>query len=202
MRDTFTVGTRPPAVQLGAAGSALTAAAADPDGGAVTSYAWDLDGDRAFDDATGSTATALGGSHLVGVMATDAGGDIGIAYAPVTATSTPSAPRFAAKTKIAAVRLAKLRSRGLTVTVTCTAACRSTIVATVDKATAKRLKLGRKLEIGRGSGKGSRITVKLNAKALKALAKTRSVKIKLTVKTIRVGTSQAVVTTKTVKVKR
>jgi hypothetical protein len=90
----------------------------------------------------------------------------------------------------------------LTVNVTCTAACRSTIVATVDKATAKRLKLGRKLEIGRGSGKGPRITVKLNAKARKALAKTRSVKIKLAVRTTRVGASQTVVTTKTVKVKR
>ncbi len=57
-------------------------ASADPDG-RVTAIAWDLDGDGAYGDATGTTASTSftsGGNHVVGVAVTDDDG--------VTSTTT------------------------------------------------------------------------------------------------------------------
>jgi hypothetical protein len=175
---------------------------------------YDLDGDGAFDDAEGATATGLDGERLVGVMAVDAGGDVGLSYRrlspgpppvefiPVPTPAPPADPELRATVEIPAIKLAALRSRGLRLNVRCTVTCHSTVVLTVDKQTAKRLGLGKKLEIGRGSGKGPAITVKLNAKARKALAKARSLKLKATVRTTRVGPYKPVVTVKTVSASR
>jgi hypothetical protein len=218
VRDTFGVGTRPPAVRFSGPPWKQTAFATDPDGDAIAALAWDLDGDRDFDDATGPAAVPLLGRHEVGLMATDAGGDIGISYAtvfgapPVTdpdldprrlpvPVPAPSAPLLV-KAKVATVKLAALRSRGLPVTVECMRACHSTIVATVDAATARRLKLGSKREIGRGAGKGPAITVKVNAKARKALAKARSVRFTLRIATTVVGPGRPIVSTRIVTIRR
>ncbi|MEJ7696122.1 MAG: LamG-like jellyroll fold domain-containing protein [Candidatus Limnocylindrales bacterium] len=70
-------------------------ASSDPDGDALT-YAWDLDGDGAFDDATGSTAAqtyAKAGTVTVGLRVSDPGGqtDIDVVTVAITAGGAPVA---------------------------------------------------------------------------------------------------------------
>ena len=68
---------------------------ADPDGGALT-YAWDLDGDGAYDDASGVTAAATYqvGATTVALKVTDADGTSGTAITTIDATnSTPAVTR-------------------------------------------------------------------------------------------------------------
>jgi hypothetical protein len=219
VRDTFGIGTRPPQVRFGGTPAGLRASATDPDGDAIAALAWDLDGDRDFDDATGATAVPPAGASEVGVMATDAGGDIGIFYGPVSSVlgptpgpviepvwvrvpaPAPSAP-VQVKSSVTKVNLRTLRSRGLPVRVDCTRACHSTVVAIVDAATAKRLGLGAKRQVGRGAGRGPAITVKLDAKARKALAKARSVTLRLRFRTTIAGPGRPIVSTTRVRISR
>ncbi|MBJ7332505.1 MAG: PKD domain-containing protein, partial [Solirubrobacteraceae bacterium] len=82
---TMSADNRPPAAALTATpatvptGSPVTLAltASDPDGGALT-YAWDLDGDGAYDDATTATVSprsfARAGARTLGVRVTDSAG--------------------------------------------------------------------------------------------------------------------------------
>ena len=79
-------------VRFDAAGSS------DPDG-TIASYAWDLDNDGQFDDASGVTASrsfALAGTYAVGLRVTDDGGSADAATSVVTVTSgavqTPATP--------------------------------------------------------------------------------------------------------------
>ena len=77
-------GPAPLAVGLSAAGSS------DPDGTAL-SYAWDLDDDGAFDDATGETTSRTFsevGPHRVAVQVTDADGGTATRSTTVTVTNT------------------------------------------------------------------------------------------------------------------
>ena len=63
----------------------------DPDGGTVT-YAWDLDGDGAFDDSATAAATwvySASGTYRVGLRVTDADGLADVATITITAGSTP-----------------------------------------------------------------------------------------------------------------
>ncbi|WP_028067287.1 PKD domain-containing protein [Solirubrobacter soli] len=209
-RDSFTLGRRPPVVTIALTNDYKTAkaSAVDPDGDAVDKYEWDLDNDRAFDDAT-ATGVAVKPGARVGLKATDAGGDIGISYIDVpfatcvceppptpTATPTPTptptaspvpgpptpAPvnkPLALKPRIPTPRLATLLSRGLTVTTGCETACRATVTIALDKATAKRLKL-KTPEIGTAKGTTT-VTVKLSSKTRKALRTLRSFKLKVAI---------------------
>jgi glucose/arabinose dehydrogenase len=64
----------------------------DPDPGDTISYAWDLDGDGQYDDATGATAAfdyATAGSYLAGVQVTDNHGASATDSVAITAGNTP-----------------------------------------------------------------------------------------------------------------
>jgi uncharacterized repeat protein (TIGR01451 family) len=61
----------------------------DPDAD-VLDYSWDLDGDGAFDDASGATASAFfaaNGAHTVSVQASDGNGGVDVASMIVTVTN-------------------------------------------------------------------------------------------------------------------
>ena len=79
-----TTGPAPLTVHFDASGST------DPDPGAVLSFAWDFDGDGAFDDATGATPsfTFPAGTWLVRVQVTDAGGASSTASLTVSVDNT------------------------------------------------------------------------------------------------------------------
>ena len=103
--DSIVVGNRPPvaaftyspSVPLSGDSIVLTSFSADPDG-PLTSQAWDLDGDGAFDDGVGSTATisfAAAGDYPVKLLVTDRDGAASLAvraievHAPVAQFITP-----------------------------------------------------------------------------------------------------------------
>jgi PKD domain len=64
----------------------------DPDGGDTLSYEWDLDGDGAFDDGTGSTASytySSAGRYLAALRATDNHGASATDAVAISAGNTP-----------------------------------------------------------------------------------------------------------------
>jgi PKD repeat protein len=215
--QTIVVGSRPPLADFTLSTATpqrgepvgLNSTSSDPDGGPIASAAWDLDGDGAFDDATGPDATASfdsAGARRVGLKVRDAGGDTGIRYTrlvvgpdmfvpPATPAETaapeptsvphgdvlpPVAKPLALKVSVAKVKLAALLSRGLVIRPGCELKCRARVAIAVDKKTAKRLKL-RTTELGHAAGTATTIKVKLSAKARKALRKVRSVRLKVAV---------------------
>jgi glucose/arabinose dehydrogenase len=69
-----------------------SAGSSDPDPGDPLSYSWDLDGDGAYDDATGPEADfryAAAGSYLAGVKVTDNHGASATDAVAITAGNTP-----------------------------------------------------------------------------------------------------------------
>ncbi|MDD1709727.1 MAG: hypothetical protein LUQ37_02320, partial [Methanoregulaceae archaeon] len=87
-------------VTLDATGSAAAT------GSTLTSYAWDLNGDGSFDDATGPTPTVTlpaGPSRTVGVKVTDDHGAWAVGYAHVTESGGDRAPVVASSSPATAV---------------------------------------------------------------------------------------------------
>lgn len=83
---TPTSGAAPLQVQLDATASS------DPEDGAALAFAWDLDGDGAFDDSSSATPAhtfTQPGSHLVRLRVTDSQGASDVASVVVTADNTP-----------------------------------------------------------------------------------------------------------------
>jgi PKD domain len=243
---TVTVGTAPPVAAFEAAGATLTSTSFDPDGAPLAAQAWDLDGDGGFDDATGPVAQLTTTEPtLVGLKVRDAGDDIGIAYKTVepgggesptptatatptvtatpTATATPSATAtpgataspsptatplpFVTATPAATLALSTalrvptrsaLLRRGIAVSMSCSEACRVTVVARVSPAIARRLRLGRSGEVGRAARRlpaRARVTshVQLSSKARAAAAKDeRNLRIELTFTAVGSGDRRAV----------
>jgi len=72
---------------------ALTSTSSDPDGG-IAAAAWDLDGDGAFDDATGPAASRAypAGTHLVGLRVVDTDGLAATAFTTLTVAPAAGAP--------------------------------------------------------------------------------------------------------------
>src|SRR5690606_31894680 len=61
-------------------------------------FEWDLDGDGSFDDASGPTPTIVPSAPyegLAGLRVTGAGGEAGVAYAPLVITGGPAGPSLA-----------------------------------------------------------------------------------------------------------
>jgi alpha-tubulin suppressor-like RCC1 family protein len=81
----------------GAAGAAIALDAGSST--APATYQWDLDGDGAFDDATGATPSATfatAGAHLVGLKVTNGAGRSAVDYANVTTTGGNRPPAITA----------------------------------------------------------------------------------------------------------
>jgi glucose/arabinose dehydrogenase len=76
-------------------------ASTDPDPGDTLTYEWDLDGDGAYDDATGPTAQFIypdAGSYLAAVRVTDDHGAAETAAVAITAGNTPPTATITAPT--------------------------------------------------------------------------------------------------------
>ncbi len=179
----------------GRVGQAVTLSAAggfDPDG-AIVGYAWDFDGNGTIDrnTATPTTSYAYGraGSFRATVTAVDnKGGRNGSARTiAITAPPAPPAPppptppNPPAPPPIAApvVELPASGTRGrLSLRVTCGIACSGTAKLTVDRRTARKLRLGRTRTVAtatiRLTAAGTRrVTVRLTSKARRALVRWR-----------------------------
>jgi hypothetical protein len=103
-RIQYTEGNRAPVAAVKAAPAAGKAplavrfnasTSADPDGDTDLHYTWDLDGDGAFDDASGVEVTwafATAGDHLVQMRVTQANGRQAVAFATVPVAQRPAAP--------------------------------------------------------------------------------------------------------------
>jgi PKD repeat protein len=103
-------GTRPfadaggPYTAAEGASFALNGSASFEVGGAITGYAWDLDGDGQFDDAAGATpAVSMPSARdgFIGLQVSDAAGRTSVAYAPVTIADVNDAPVIDTATPVA-----------------------------------------------------------------------------------------------------
>ncbi|MCB1030323.1 MAG: hypothetical protein KDA95_03245 [Acidimicrobiales bacterium] len=91
---------------VGTTGTPLTLDASTSTGTGTLSYAWDLDGDAAFDDATGATPSFTptdATPELVSVKVTGIDGIADVATAPFTNTATDSTPTVGTRTPAASV---------------------------------------------------------------------------------------------------
>jgi len=177
---------------------AFTASATDPDGGAIGEYQFTVDGSVVQTGAakTLSRRFDAAGTHTVTVRAKDDEGQTSTATKTVAITKQPdgggggggggggtggdTSPPAASLT-VAKQKLKAVLKKGLAVRATCGEHCTLSIQLVVDKATAKKLKLGKKATvIGKLTGSldgGGQLKVKLTAKAKKALKQARSVKV-------------------------
>jgi PKD repeat protein len=71
----------------------FTSTSADPDG-SIASWAWDLDGDGLYDDATGPAASRVfpAGTHLVGLRVVDADSLAATAFSTIEVGAAPGTP--------------------------------------------------------------------------------------------------------------
>jgi|GEM_PF-6947392 len=96
------------------------------------------------------------------------------------------APRPGLNASIRRVNLATLRAKGIPVTVSCARACRVSVAGKVDKATARRLALGKSTAVGSTARSlkahaKAKLTLKLTSRAKRPLTTLRSLKLTLTI---------------------
>jgi YD repeat-containing protein len=174
-------------VQFDAGGST------DPDG-TVARYEWDFDGNGSVDRATTSPATSFAygaaGSYPAAVTVVDdrdgrerVAGTITVTAPPAPPPPPPPPPPPRFDDPVIVVPRSGSRGRVI-VRVRCDAACFGTLRLTVDRRTARRLRLSR--TVGRAPVRLAqagerRIAVRLSRKAVRAMrrARRRSVRVRL-----------------------
>jgi subtilisin-like proprotein convertase family protein len=171
--------------------------------GSIAAIAWDLDGDGAFDDATGIQATRTfpsAGTFPIGLRVTDNKGEVDTTTRNVTVASSQAvaAPRLVARfRRLPKQSLGSVLRHGLRVPVTLNAAATVKGTASVTSAVAKRFGLAatRSVVVARGSkraGAGSStVVVKFTAKAKRKLRHARSVKVRVGISASGAGGSRA-----------
>jgi len=105
---------------------------------------------------------------------------------PAPPAPEPDTTAPALTVTVPATKLAALLKGGLTLRLSCSEPCSVTVAATVDKATAKRLKLGKSRQLARGTTSlpqsiTKAVKLKLGAKVKKALRKQRTLKLRVTI---------------------
>jgi hypothetical protein len=171
--------------------------------GSIAGYAWDLDGDGAFDDATGIQASRSfpsAGTFPIGVKVTD---NKGVADTVTQNVTVASAQGAAAGRLVASFRhlpkqsLGTVLKHGLRVPVNLTAAATVKATASVTSAVAKRFGLAatRSVVLGRGSKRAaagpSTLLVKFTAKAKRKLRHARIVKVRIGITATGAGGARA-----------
>jgi subtilisin-like proprotein convertase family protein len=159
--------------------------------GSIGAYAWDLDGDGAYDDATGIQATRTfpsAGTFPIGLKVTDNKGEIDTVTRNVTVAASQSAPTgrlVASFRRLPKQSLGTALKHGLRVPVRLSAAATVRATASVTSAVAKRFGLAatRSVAVARGSkraraGAGT-VVVKFTTKAKRRLRHARSVKLRI-----------------------
>ncbi len=121
---------------------------------------------------------------------------------PVVIVDPLSLPPLKVLGKLSIKRIA---SKGLLVRVPCLAACTVRAELRVDKATARKLRLGRSRVLARGTktlrnAGNARVTLKVVRKARKRFKRLRKAKVKLVVRKTSSGRTTS--TTRTLKLKR
>jgi PKD repeat protein len=203
----FTIGPEAPTT---GAPVTFTSTSSDPE--TDVAHAWDTNNDGKFDDGTGPTATrsfADPGVYTVRLRVTDTDGAEATVSRDVTVvrstapgdgggaaggggTDGPGAggvlPARITIAKIPRVRLRALLAHGLKISLACDRSCNTRITLSVDRTTAKRLKLARKphgavivASASRSVNGRAIVLLRLTSKARRALRKARSVTFALRV---------------------
>ena len=152
LRQAIVAGNRPPVAGLVSAPASprtgdrvtFTSTSSDPEG-RLAATRWDLDGDGAYDDASGATASwtfTMPGAHVVRVRAEDADGAVAVASATVVVTEprTGPTPLLVRSAHVVADRLAHALRHGLGVRIALRA--RATIVAVARLSAAAQRRTG------------------------------------------------------------
>lgn len=162
-------------------------ASSDPDGGTITSYAWDVDGNGSFEVDTGTTpthrATLRAGRAHVGVRIRDdrnglgfAATTINVAHPPPgdSTVEIPAPPGSITLDLRGTQRLRAIAVRGVVGTLTCPTRCEITGTLRISRSTARRLGFRqRTLATHRrtvsGTGATPRFWLKPRARIIRAL---------------------------------
>jgi subtilisin-like proprotein convertase family protein len=159
--------------------------------GSIAGFAWDLDGDGAYDDATGIQTTRAftsAGTFPIGLKVTDDKGDSDTATQNVVVSeATPPAPTrpTVAFRRLPKQSLGAALKHGLRVPIALNLAAKVKANASVTRAVAKRFGLAATgtVVVARGSKSAkagsSTVVVKFSAKARRKLRHARSVKLRI-----------------------
>ena len=174
----------------------------DPDG-IITRYSWDLDDDGALDVDNGlekvlQTSFATAGPRNVWLQVDYALGFRAIAYSinvlapPVAQPQVQTGVNATARVTVARIKLRALIAKGLPLTLECSSSCRLSAALTVDRKTAKKLRLkSRRIgSVTKAAQSGrTRAVLKLTRAAKRALRRQRRLAATLNITVSKAGPS-------------